>query len=65
MTYAEEDIVLEQERKIGQGAGDCLTHIFEAIQVLVTLATRVAVEGLFLFHSQSAGIRSTGLGVYN
>lgn len=39
--------------------------IFEAVEVLVTLATIVAAEWLFLFHAEGSRVGRRGLGVNN
>lgn len=40
-----------------------VTHVFQAVKILVPLATCFAAKGLFLFHAQCAGIGSTCLGI--
>jgi len=39
--------------------------VFEAVEILVSLATRLAIEWLLLFHAQSPRVWSTGLWVDN
>lgn len=41
------------------------TYIFQAVKILVTLAARLAVEWLLLFHAHSARVRRTSLRVDN
>lgn len=40
-----------------------LAYVFETVEVLVALATDLALEGLLLLHAESSGIRGRGLGV--
>lgn len=40
-------------------------YVFEAIQILISLPASLAVKGLLLLHTKSAGVRGTGLGVDN
>lgn len=40
-------------------------YIFKTVQILVTLATSFAVEGLLLLHTECAGVGSACLGIDN
>ena len=40
-----------------------ITYVFESVQILVSLATRLAVERLLFLHTKGSGIRRAGLGI--
>jgi hypothetical protein len=43
--------------------GFCVSHVFQAVKVLVTLAAGFTAERLLFLHAQCSGVRSTGLRV--
>lgn len=53
----------KKDMDLSEAWGDA--YIFQTVQVLISLATDVALVRLLLLHSQSTGIRSGRLGIDN
>ena len=42
-----------------------ITYVFESVQILVSLATRLAVERLLFLHTKGSGVWRAGFGIDN